>query len=83
MRTITNEEVHVKFNDSDDIVPCSLQNISQNYFNSLSPLDVPTDEHDNIMYKKNSREDIWLEQSLSIGINYSVYDINDEFWDLI
>ena len=83
MRTITNEEVHVKFNDYNDIVPCSLQTVSQNYFNSLSPLDVPIAEHDNIMYKNNSREDIWLEQSLSIGINYFVYDINDEFWDLI
>ena len=58
LRTITNEEVHVKIYNSNDIVPCSLQTISQNYFNSLSPLDVPTDEHDNIMYKKNSREDI-------------------------
>ena len=43
LRTITNEEVHIKFYDSNDIVPCSLQTISQNYFNSLSPLDVPTD----------------------------------------
>ena len=83
MRTIINEEVHVKFYDSDDIVPCSLQTILQNYFNSLSPLDVPTAELDTIMYKNNSREDIWLEQSLSIRINYCVYDINDEFWDLI
>ena len=58
MRTITNEEIHVKFNDSNDIVPCSLQTISKDYFNSLSPLGVPTDEHDNIMYKKNSKEDI-------------------------
>ena len=83
MRTITNKEVHVRFYDSDDIGLCSLQTISQNYFNSISPLDAPTAEHDNIMYKKNSREDIWLEKSLSIGINYCVYDINDEFWDLI
>ena len=55
LRTITNEEFDVKFHDSNDIVPCSLQKISQNYFNSLSPLDVPIDEHENIMYKKNSR----------------------------
>ena len=83
MRTITNKEVHVKFYDSNDIVPCSLQTISRSYFNLISPLDVPTAGHDNIMYKKNSREDIWLEQSLSIVIKYCVYDINDEFWDLI
>ena len=53
---ITNEEVYIKCYDSNDIVPYSLQIISQNYLNSLSPLDVPTDEHDNIMYKNNSRE---------------------------
>ena len=55
LRKITNEEVHVNFYDSNDIFPCSLQKISQNCFNSLSPLDVPTDEHDNIIYKKNNR----------------------------
>ena len=58
LRTITNEEVDVKFYDSNGIVLCSLQIFSQNYFNSLSPLDVTTDEHDNIMYTNNSREDI-------------------------
>ena len=58
LRTITNEEVDVKCYDSNGIVLCSLQIISQNYFNSLSPLDVTTDEHDNIMYTDNNREDI-------------------------
>ena len=50
LRKITNEEVHVKSYDSNDIVPCSLQKISQNYLNSLSPLDVPIYEDSNIIY---------------------------------
>ena len=64
LREITNEEVHVKCYDSNDIVPYSLQTISQNYFKSLSPLDVPTDEHDNIISKRT------VEKTFSLSNHY-------------
>ena len=35
------------------------------------------------MDKKNQREGIEFERSVSIGTNYCTYDYNDEFWDSI
>ena len=50
--TIINGNVNVICYDLKDIVLPSLQYMSQNYYNTLSPLNIPMVEHDNIMYEK-------------------------------
>ena len=51
LRKITIEEVYVKCYDFNDNLPYYLRTMPQNDFSSLSYLNVPTEEHDNIMKK--------------------------------
>ena len=50
--TIINGNVYVICYDLKNIFLPSLQYISQNYYNTLSPLHIPMVEHDNIMDEK-------------------------------
>ena len=42
----------------------SLRSISQNYYSNFSTLNIPMEEHDNIMDEKNQIEIIGLERSV-------------------
>ena len=53
LRTIINGNVNVKFYDSNDVVPSSLRNFSQNDFSSLTPIHVPIKDRVNIMDENN------------------------------
>ena len=54
--TIINGNVNVICYDLKDIFLPSLRYISQNYYNKLSPLNIPMAEHDNIIYEKTEDE---------------------------
>ena len=64
--TIINGNVNVIFHDSKDVVPPFLPSISQKYSNTLSPLNIPMEEHDNILDKSTIRESIEYEVSVAI-----------------
>ena len=53
LSTIIKCDVKVKCYDSNRVVPSSLRIISQDYFSSLTPLNVPIEEHNNIMDEIN------------------------------
>ena len=69
--------------DSKDFVPSCLWSISQKYFSALSLLYATMKEHDNLMDANNRIEGIEFEISVSIGMQYTTYDLNYEFWDYI
>ena len=79
-KKIINTNVNVICYDSKDIVPTCLRSISQKYYSTHLPLHVPTEEYNNIMDKNNRIESIEFEISVSIGMQYTTYDYNDEFW---
>ena len=83
LRTIINGNVNVICYDWKDVVTQCLRSISQNDYNTLSPLHIPMKEHGIIMDEKNRREGIEFEISVSIGTQDTTYDYNDEFWDSI
>ena len=83
LRKIIIENVNVICIDLKDVFPPCLQYISQNSSNTLPPLNIIMKEYDNIMDEKNLREIIEFEISVSIGIQNTTYDYNDEFWDTI
>ena len=58
LRTIIKGNVNGIFNDSEYIVLSSLKLVSKNCLNSLTPLHVPIEEHDNIMNENNRKESI-------------------------
>ena len=78
-----NQGIHVKWYDSNDIVPYYLLTILQKDPSSLSHLHVSTEKHDNIIDKNNQIEVAKFDISVIIGTNYCPYDYNDEFWDSI
>ena len=82
LRKTSNGNVHVICYYSKDIVPPYLCSISQNYYNTLSRLHIPTVEHD-IRMDEKQREIIELERSFSIRTQDTIYYYNEEFWDLI
>ena len=49
LKTIINGNVNVKCHYYNYVVPSSLRSISQNYFSSTILLNVPIEEHENIM----------------------------------
>ena len=53
---IINGNVNVICYDSKYVLPPCLRYISQNNYNTLSPLQIPMKEHDNIMDENNQRE---------------------------
>ena len=58
LRRTINGNINVICYYSEDAVPLCLRYISQNDYNTLSPLYIPTKEHDIIMDEKNLREGI-------------------------
>ena len=66
LRTIINGNVNVICYNSKYVVPPCLRSISQNDYNTFSPLHIPMTEHDNIMYENNQRESIEVERSVLI-----------------
>ena len=68
---------------SNGVVPSYLRKIPQSDWISLTPLHVPTEEHDKILDENNWIETIGFEISVSIGTNDCTYNYNYEFWDLI
>ena len=83
LRTIINGNVNVICMEWKDVVTQCLRSISQNDYNTLSPLHIPMKEHGIIMDEKNLREGIDFERSVSIGTQDPTKDYNDEFWDSI
>ena len=75
-----NGNVNVICYDYKDVIPPCLRSISQNDYNTLSPLHFPMKEHDNIMDENNQIESIESNISVSIGTQDTTYDYNDEFW---
>ena len=83
LNKITNGNVNVICYDLKDAVPPCLMSISQNYYNTLSPLHIPMEEHDNITDENNQIKIIEFYRSVSIGTQDTTYDYDDEFWDSI
>ena len=54
--------------DLKDVVTPFLRSISHNDYNSLSPLQIPMIEHDNMGDENNRREGIEFDRSVSIGM---------------
>ena len=69
--------------DLKDVFPPCLRFISQNYYNTLSPLYTPMKDQDHITDEKNQRESIESEILVSIGMQDNTYDYNYDFWDSI
>ena len=83
LKTIINGNINIIFYYLKDVLsPCS-RSMSQNYYNTFSPLNISTKEHDIILDEKNQRERIELEISVSIGTQDTTYYFNGEFWDSI
>ena len=53
LRPIINGNINVIFYDWNDIVPPCLRSISQNHYNTLLPLHISMEEHDNLMDENN------------------------------
>ena len=53
LRTIINGNVNVIFYNPKDVLPPFSWSVSHNDYNTLSPINIPMKEHDNIMDEKN------------------------------
>ena len=73
--TIINVDVNVICYNMKDVVPLFLSSISQNCYNTLSPLHISMKEHYIIMYENNQREGVYSEISVSIVTQYTTYDL--------
>ena len=60
-----------------DVVPPIVRIIEQKYFISLTLINVPIEERDNIMDEENIRENIEFARSILIGTQESNYDYNN------
>ena len=77
LRKITNGIVNVICYYLKDVLPPCLRSISQNCYNTLSPIFIPIKENDNIMDENNLRESIEFYRSVSIVTQDISYDYND------
>ena len=57
--TIINDKINVICYDSNDVVTSYLRSISQIYLGSLTLLNVPMEERDNLTDEKNIRKNIY------------------------
>ena len=80
LRKIINDNVKVICYDSKDFFSLCLSSISHNDYSILSPLQIPMKEHDILMDAKNQKEDIYIEISVLIGTDISIYI--SSFWFL-
>ena len=60
--------------DLKDVFPSSLRSTPHKYFSSLTPLNVPTEEHNNINDENNQRQSIEFDRSVSVGTQECTYD---------
>ena len=74
LRTIFNGNINIICYGSKGIASLYLRSISQNYYNTLSPLHIPIKEHDIIMDENNWIEGIEFEKYFSIGTQDTTYD---------
>ena len=79
LRTIFNGNINIICYDLKDVVQPCLRSISQNDYNTLSTLNIPTKEHDNAIDEKNLIKSIELGISVSIETQDNTYNYNDKY----
>ena len=68
LRTIINGSINVICYYLKVFLPPCLRFISHNYYNTLSHLNIPMKEHDNIMYENNLSKCIKFDRSFSMSM---------------